>query len=200
MLSSAGITRPDWPNEKKLALEGSAAISTVRLNPFGILGLKRESEERLRTCGIPPRAGHAIEHDEVEGVGDPDQPGHAHCTVQARIYLACFSQEEYGEYIKTVKTTLNPSPPLPPTGGPDFPQWRVPIVVPRPQQCPDLHLTVANHIIIAMSANRAFHAEMCIVVPSWRGCASDRAAAMCPDIIPSPLLLSSYRRSARSSR
>jgi hypothetical protein len=51
MLSSAGVTRPDWSDEKKLALEGSAAIPIVRLNPFGILGLKKESEERLRTCG-----------------------------------------------------------------------------------------------------------------------------------------------------
>lgn len=51
MLSSAGVTRPDWSDEKKLALEGSAAIPIVRLNPFGILGLKKESEEKLRACG-----------------------------------------------------------------------------------------------------------------------------------------------------
>jgi len=52
MLSSAGVTRPDWDEEKKLALEGSAGIPIVRLNPFGILGVKRESEEKLRTCGV----------------------------------------------------------------------------------------------------------------------------------------------------
>ena len=51
MLSSAGVTRPQWTDEKKLALEGSAAIPIVRLNPFGILDVKRESEERLRKCG-----------------------------------------------------------------------------------------------------------------------------------------------------
>lgn len=52
MLSSAGVTRPDWSEEKKLALEGAAGIPIVRLNPFGILGLKKESEEKLRTCGV----------------------------------------------------------------------------------------------------------------------------------------------------
>lgn len=51
MLSSAGVTRPDWSDEKKLALEGCAGIPIVRLNPFGILGVKRESEEKLRGCG-----------------------------------------------------------------------------------------------------------------------------------------------------
>ena len=52
MLSSAGVTRPDWDDEKKLALEGAAAIPIVRLNPFGILGVKKESEEKLRACGV----------------------------------------------------------------------------------------------------------------------------------------------------
>jgi len=52
MLSSAGVTRPDWSEEKKLALEGSAGIPIVRLNPFGILGVKKESEEKLRSCGV----------------------------------------------------------------------------------------------------------------------------------------------------
>lgn len=52
MLSSAGVTRPDWSDEKKLALEGSAGIPIVRLNPFGILGVKKESEEKLRSCGV----------------------------------------------------------------------------------------------------------------------------------------------------
>eukprot|EP00578_Thalassiosira_sp_NH16_P019170 CAMPEP_0181097860 /NCGR_PEP_ID=MMETSP1071-20121207/11798_1 /TAXON_ID=35127 /ORGANISM="Thalassiosira sp., Strain NH16" /LENGTH=427 /DNA_ID=CAMNT_0023180377 /DNA_START=53 /DNA_END=1336 /DNA_ORIENTATION=- len=52
MLSSAGVTRPDWSEEKKLALEGCAGIPIVRLNPFGILGIKKESEEKLRTCGV----------------------------------------------------------------------------------------------------------------------------------------------------
>lgn len=51
MLSSAGVTRPDWTDEKKSALEGSAGIPIVRLNPFGILGVKAESEDTLRGCG-----------------------------------------------------------------------------------------------------------------------------------------------------
>lgn len=52
MLSSAGVTRPDWSDEKKLALEGAAGIPIVRLNPFGILGVKKESEDKLRNCGV----------------------------------------------------------------------------------------------------------------------------------------------------
>lgn len=51
MLSSAGVTRPGWSEEKKAALEGSAGIPIVRLNPFGILGVKEESEDELRKCG-----------------------------------------------------------------------------------------------------------------------------------------------------
>ena len=51
MLSSAGVTRPNWSEEKKKELEGSAGIPIVRLNPFGILGVKEESEEELRRCG-----------------------------------------------------------------------------------------------------------------------------------------------------
>jgi hypothetical protein len=52
MLSSAGVTRPYWNDEKKAAYEGSSAIPIVRLNPFGILGIKRESEDKLRSCGV----------------------------------------------------------------------------------------------------------------------------------------------------
>eukprot|EP00970_Alexandrium_tamarense_P018284 scaffold13326_cov204-Alexandrium_tamarense.AAC.17 len=52
MLSSAGVTRPGWSEEKKVALEGSAGIPIVRLNPFGILGVKAESEDILRNCGV----------------------------------------------------------------------------------------------------------------------------------------------------
>lgn len=51
MLSSAGVTRPGWGDEKKKALEGSAGIPIVRLNPFGILGVKEESEKELRRSG-----------------------------------------------------------------------------------------------------------------------------------------------------
>ena len=52
MLSSAGVTRPDWNEQKKNELEGCAGIPIVRLNPFGILGIKKESEEKLRSCGV----------------------------------------------------------------------------------------------------------------------------------------------------
>ncbi|KAL7535203.1 hypothetical protein ACHAWF_005099 [Thalassiosira exigua] len=52
MLSSAGVTRPEWSEEKKEALEGCAGIPIVRLNPFGILGVKKESEDKLRSCGV----------------------------------------------------------------------------------------------------------------------------------------------------
>lgn len=52
MCSSAGVTRPSWSDEKKEALEGSAAIPIVRLNPFGILDVKAESEVQLRNAGV----------------------------------------------------------------------------------------------------------------------------------------------------
>lgn len=55
--SSAGVTRPTWSEEKKKRLVGSADIPIVRLNPFGILDIKRESEEKLReacnACNVP---------------------------------------------------------------------------------------------------------------------------------------------------
>ena len=51
-LSSAGTTRPSWDEDKKERLKGCAEIPIVRLNPFGILGLKAESERQLRETGI----------------------------------------------------------------------------------------------------------------------------------------------------
>jgi hypothetical protein len=51
MCSSAGVTRSTRDKEKRGQFIGAAAISIGRLNPFGILDVKRESEERLRqTC------------------------------------------------------------------------------------------------------------------------------------------------------
>jgi uncharacterized protein YbjT (DUF2867 family) len=51
MCSSAGVTRSTWDKEKREQFIGAADIPIVRLNPFGILDVKRESEERLRqTC------------------------------------------------------------------------------------------------------------------------------------------------------
>lgn len=51
MLSSAGVTRPSWDEKKKERFAGCADIPIVRLNPFGILDIKAESEERLRQSG-----------------------------------------------------------------------------------------------------------------------------------------------------
>lgn len=52
MLSSAGVTRPSWSDDKKSRFAGCADIPIVRLNPFGILGIKADSEERLRKSGV----------------------------------------------------------------------------------------------------------------------------------------------------
>jgi hypothetical protein len=51
MLSSAGVTRPSWSDEKKQMFPGSADIPIIRLNPFGILDIKAESEQKLRDSG-----------------------------------------------------------------------------------------------------------------------------------------------------
>jgi hypothetical protein len=51
MLSSAGVTRPQWEDAKKEKFTGCADIPIVRLNPFGILDIKAESEEKLRQTG-----------------------------------------------------------------------------------------------------------------------------------------------------
>jgi len=48
LLSSAGVTRPSWDEVKKEKFRGAAEIPIVRLNPFGILGIKAASEESLR--------------------------------------------------------------------------------------------------------------------------------------------------------
>lgn len=52
MCSSAGVTRPSWSDEKKALLPGAADIPIVRLNPFGALDIKRDSEEKLRETGM----------------------------------------------------------------------------------------------------------------------------------------------------
>ena len=51
MMSSAGVTRPSWSESKKQLLKGCADIPIVRLNPFGILDIKADSEEQLRQSG-----------------------------------------------------------------------------------------------------------------------------------------------------
>lgn len=53
MCSSAGVTRPAWDEARKEQFPGAADIPIVRLNPFGILDIKRESEENLRRAGVP---------------------------------------------------------------------------------------------------------------------------------------------------
>jgi len=51
LCSSAGVTRPTWSDDKKIRLIGAADIPIVRLNPFDVLGGKRQSEEALRASG-----------------------------------------------------------------------------------------------------------------------------------------------------
>lgn len=51
MLSSAGVTRTVWDEKKKELMPGAADIPIVRLNPFGALDIKRESEDKLRETG-----------------------------------------------------------------------------------------------------------------------------------------------------
>jgi uncharacterized protein YbjT (DUF2867 family) len=53
MLSSAGVTRTVWSDEKKERLVGAADIPIIRLNPGGILDCKRQAEELLRQSGVP---------------------------------------------------------------------------------------------------------------------------------------------------
>jgi nucleoside-diphosphate-sugar epimerase len=52
MCSAAGVTRPTWSQEKRERLLGAADIPIVRLNPFGILDVKRASEEALRASRV----------------------------------------------------------------------------------------------------------------------------------------------------
>lgn len=52
LLSSAGVTRPSWNEEKRKQFIGAADIPIVRLNPFGILGIKLESEKSVRKSGV----------------------------------------------------------------------------------------------------------------------------------------------------
>lgn len=52
MLSSAGVTRTSWDENKRERFRGASDIPIVRLNPFNILDVKRESEEKLRASGI----------------------------------------------------------------------------------------------------------------------------------------------------
>jgi len=49
--SSAGVTRPSWTEDQKEKYPGAADIPIVRLNPFNILGVKREGEDALRSSG-----------------------------------------------------------------------------------------------------------------------------------------------------
>jgi nucleoside-diphosphate-sugar epimerase len=49
MCSSAGVTRPSWSESKKEKYAGCADIPIVRLNPFNILNIKANSEEKLRS-------------------------------------------------------------------------------------------------------------------------------------------------------
>merc|ERR1719163_2255721 len=53
LCSSAGVTRPEWPEAKKTTLIGASDIPIIRLNPGGILGQKVTAEEALRSTGVP---------------------------------------------------------------------------------------------------------------------------------------------------
>jgi len=53
MLSSAGVSRPAWSEDKKEKLIGASDIPIIRLNPGGILDRKREAESVLRTSEVP---------------------------------------------------------------------------------------------------------------------------------------------------
>ena len=53
LCSSAGVTRPEWSDEKKERLVGAADIPIIRLNPGGILGQKVAAETKLRESGVP---------------------------------------------------------------------------------------------------------------------------------------------------
>lgn len=45
MCSSAGVTRPSWPEDKKTRYPGAADIPIVRLNPFNILNIKKDGKK-----------------------------------------------------------------------------------------------------------------------------------------------------------
>mmetsp|Transcript_58987 Transcript_58987/g.128074 ORF Transcript_58987/g.128074 Transcript_58987/m.128074 type:complete len:347 (-) Transcript_58987:222-1262(-) len=53
LLSSAGVTRTSWDEDKKQRLIGASDIPIIRLNPGGILEKKCEAEDMLRQSGVP---------------------------------------------------------------------------------------------------------------------------------------------------
>ena len=53
MLSSAGVTRPAWADDKKQRLLGASDIPIIRLNPGNILDRKAEAEALLRASDVP---------------------------------------------------------------------------------------------------------------------------------------------------
>lgn len=48
LCSSAGVTRPSWSDEKKARFVDCADIPIVRLNPFSILDIKMQAEDKIR--------------------------------------------------------------------------------------------------------------------------------------------------------
>ena len=72
MCSSAGVTRPQWSAEKKQRLIGASDIPIVRLNPFGILDIKFESEETLRRAARSRRIPYCIVRP--SGLNDDNWP------------------------------------------------------------------------------------------------------------------------------
>lgn len=53
LVSSAGVTRPTWSEEKKAKFIGASDIPIVRLNPLNILGVKKDGEQALRSSKAP---------------------------------------------------------------------------------------------------------------------------------------------------
>ena len=53
LCSSAGVSRPQWSEEKKKKLVGAADIPIIRLNPGAILDKKMVAEAKLREGGAP---------------------------------------------------------------------------------------------------------------------------------------------------
>eukprot|EP00403_Amphidinium_massartii_P015941 CAMPEP_0178427502 /NCGR_PEP_ID=MMETSP0689_2-20121128/29781_1 /TAXON_ID=160604 /ORGANISM="Amphidinium massartii, Strain CS-259" /LENGTH=371 /DNA_ID=CAMNT_0020049217 /DNA_START=150 /DNA_END=1266 /DNA_ORIENTATION=- len=53
MCSTASLTRPTWNKDKQRRFNGAADIPIVRLNPGDILGAKRQTEDMVRSSGVP---------------------------------------------------------------------------------------------------------------------------------------------------
>ena len=121
MLSSAGVTRPSWSKEKQGRFEGAAGIPIIRLNPFNILGIKADSEERLRQsgvdycifrpCGLSEKWPYGGDARPIFSQGDL-AVGRIHRCDVAKILVDClFAEEATGKTFEAV--SLAGYPPAP---------------------------------------------------------------------------------------